>query len=328
MTTIRMATGSRLHFGLLGWGPHVRRQFGGVGLMVDTPGMELIATAADRHEAVGPYADRVASLLDRLGPAIRPVRIEVRRSSWEHAGLGTGTQLSLAVARLALALSGAEPPTVAELARLTGRGRRSGVGLHGFVRGGLIVDGGHASADDVPPLIARLDFPKEWSVLIVRPPAAPAGRHGGEEVAAFGELPPMPERTSERLCRLVLLDLLPAVATRDLAAFGAAVSEIQRAVGSAFAPAQGGVYASAQSEAIVADMERLGLVGAGQSSWGPSLYAFGTLDFEERRHLAARLRDRFGLDRSAAFWAFARNVGANAAPRLAGIPDDPGETGG
>jgi beta-RFAP synthase len=188
------------------------------------------------------------------------------------------------------------------------------VGLHGFARGGLIVDGGRASADDVPPLVARHDFPEEWSILLVRPPAAPAGRHGGGEIAAFAELPPMPERTSERLCRLVLLDLLSAVATRDLDAFGGAVSEIQREVGAAFAPAQGGVYASPQSEALVADMEGLGLVGAGQSSWGPSLYAFGTLDEEARRDVAARIRGRHGLEPSAVIWTRARNVGAELGP--------------
>lgn len=311
MSRLVIRTGSRLHFGLLGWGPHLRRQFGGVGLMIDAPGLELAAEPSDRFEAVGPLAGRVADLLDRMGPAIRPVRVEVLRAPDEHAGLGVGTQLCLAVARLALAASGAATPTAAELARLAGRGRRSGVGLHGFLRGGLIVDGGHASTDDVPPLVARLEFPEDWSVLVVRPPAAPAGRHGGDEVAAFADLPPMPERTSERLCRLVLLDLLSAAATRDLDAFGAALAEIQRAVGSAFAPAQGGVYSSPQSEAIVADLGRLGLVGAGQSSWGPSLYAFGTPDESERRAISARLRDRHGLAPSAVMWTRARPLGAD-----------------
>ncbi|OJW23749.1 MAG: beta-RFAP synthase [Planctomycetales bacterium 71-10] len=319
MSRLGIRTGSRLHFGLLGWGPHLRRQFGGVGLMIDDPGLDLAAEPSDRFEAVGPLAGRVAELLGRMGPPIRPVRVEVLRAPDEHAGLGVGTQLSLAVARLALAASGAGEPSAEDLARLAGRGRRSGVGLHGFVHGGLIVDGGHASADDVPPLVARLEFPEDWSVLVVRPPAAPAGRHGGDEVAAFADLPPMPERTSERLCRLVLLDLLSAAATRDLDAFGAALAEIQGAVGSAFAPAQGGVYSSPQSEAIVADLGRLGLVGAGQSSWGPSLYAFGTPDEGARRDVAARLRDRHGLGPSAVLWTRARRLGAE----LTGEPRPP-----
>ncbi len=323
MSRLGIRTGGRLHFGLLGWGPHVRRQFGGVGLMIEDPGLELTADPADRFEAVGPLADRVAALLDRLGPSLRPIRVEVRRAPEEHTGLGVGTQLSLAVARLALAASGVENPSADDLARLSGRGRRSGVGLHGFLRGGLIVDGGHARPDDIPPMVSRLSFPAEWSILIVRPTAAPVGRHGREEVAAFTGLPPMPERTSERLCRLVLLDLLSAVADRELNAFGAALSEIQREVGSAFAPAQGGVYASPQSEAIVADLGRLGLVGAGQSSWGPSLYAFGSLDDEARRDLARRIQDRHDLPPAAVAWTRARDRGADLEPEV-GAPRRPG----
>ncbi|MDR3620999.1 MAG: beta-RFAP synthase [Paludisphaera borealis] len=316
MTPLRIRTASRLHFGLLGWGPHAPRQFGGVGLMVEHPGLELTATPADEFQAVGRLSDRVASLLDRMrekeasGSGLRPARIEVVAAPDEHMGLGVGTQLSLAVAGLLLTLSGVGEPSVEALARLSERGRRSGVGLHGFLHGGLVVDGGHKVADDVPPLVSRMDFPPEWSILIVRPPG-PEGRHGAEEALAFAELPPCPERVTERLCRLVLLDLLSAVAEHDLAAFGAAVSELQHRVGTAFAPAQGGVYATPESETLVDDFARLGLVGGGQSSWGPLLYAFGDLSAEERQAVADWLVDRRGLDRSEILWTRARNQGAS-----------------
>ncbi|WP_165069245.1 beta-ribofuranosylaminobenzene 5'-phosphate synthase family protein [Paludisphaera rhizosphaerae] len=312
MRRLTIRTGSRLHFGLLGWGPHLRRQFGGVGLMVEEPGLEMSAVPADRFEAVGPLADRVGPLLERIaarwdGPTpLQPVRVEVLKTPDEHAGFGVGTQLSLAVARLVLETAGEASPPAERLAALSGRGRRSGVGLHGFVHGGLIVDAGHAAPDDLPPMVSRLEFPAEWSILIVRPPAPP-GRHGGDEVAAFADLPPVPEAVSGRLCRLVLLDLLGAVAARDLPAFGEALTAIQREVGAAFAPAQGGgVYASPESEALVAKLGRLGLFGAGQSSWGPSLYAFGILSDAEKQAVAARL----GLPSEALFWTHARNQGA------------------
>jgi beta-RFAP synthase len=314
MTRLRIRTASRLHFGLLGWGPHVRRQFGGVGLMIEDPGLELLAEPADRFHAEGPLAGRVAALLDRIqgrwseDAPFRPVRIEVRSAPAEHTGLGVGTQLSLAVARLVLAASGVEP-TLDNLARLSERGLRSGVGLHGFLHGGLLVDGGHKVPGDLPPLVSRMAFPPDWSILVVRPPVPP-GRHGRDEAAAFAELPPVSERTSERLCRLVLLDLLSAVASRDLEAFGAALAELQREVGAAFAPAQGGVYASPQSEALVAEFARLGLVGGGQSSWGPSLYAFGRVSDDEREAITAHLQARHALAPADVSWTRARDVGA------------------
>jgi predicted sugar kinase len=60
--------------------------------------------------------------------------------------------------------------------------------------------------------------------------------------------------------------MLPALAERELRDFGEALSELQRHVGAAFAPLQGGPYSSPVSEALVEALGRMGLVGAGQSS--------------------------------------------------------------
>jgi beta-ribofuranosylaminobenzene 5'-phosphate synthase len=112
------------------------------------------------------------------------------------------------------------------------------------------------------------------------------------------------------LCRLVLLDLLPAVIEHDLNTFGEALTELQERVGACFAPAQGGLFASTASAEIVAELSRLSLIGAGQSSWGPTLYAFGIVDEKKRRDLRGRLRARFGLPESAVFWTQAASQGA------------------
>ena len=105
-------------------------------------------------------------------------------------------------------------------------------------------------------------------------PPGERGLHGPDEVRAFAKLPPIAERVTDRLCRLVLLEILPAVIERDLPAFGAPSSELQAHVGACFAPAQGGIYTSPQAAAIVDELQRVGFVGVGQSSWGPTLYAF------------------------------------------------------
>lgn len=315
MNQIRIQTASRLHFGLLGWGPSAPRQFGGIGLMVEDPGIHLTGEPSERPQAVGPLSARVEALLRRLeglevgGITLKPARVEVQSAPEEHQGLGVGTQIDLAVTRLVLELSGVSDPTLEQLAALSGRGRRSGIGLHGFQRGGLLVDGGRRKVGDPPPLVARMDFPQDWSILILRP-SGPTGRHGLDESTAFAQLPPFPDRVTERLCRLVLLDILSAVAERDLVTFGAALSELQRRVGEAFATAQGGVFASPEAAALIAEMGRLGLVGAGQSSWGPSLYAFGDVSDDQRQAVAARLQKDRGLRPSEILWTKARNQGA------------------
>lgn len=315
-TRLKIRTPSRLHFGLLGWGEHARRQFGGVGLMTEDPGLEIHFEKARRWEAAGPASDRalaiateVALKLNQEGHTVEPLRIETIRVPEAHVGLGVGTQLSLAVARALTELADLTDTPVETLARLTGRGRRSGIGIHGFERGGLIVDGGRREGNTIPIRLAREVFPAHWSILIVVPATAP-GLHGVEEVQAFQTLPPMPEAQTDRLCRLVLLGLLPAVVENDLSTFGSALNEIQHVVGKAFAAIQGGRYAAPQSEAVVCRMTQMGLHGVGQSSWGPALYGFSEADTKERDHFRQQLIQEFHLGPSKIQWTSASASGA------------------
>ena len=155
----------------------------------------------------------------------------------------------------------------------------------------------------------RLPFPEDWSILVVRPPGE-SGLHGPDENRAFANLPPITQNVTDSLCRLVLLEILPAVLERDLAAFGAALGELQARVGACFAPAQGGIYATAQAARIVDELRGLGFVGVGQSSWGPTLYAFSSCSEQELTTSAERMRRRFGLDETAVFLTTAANQGA------------------
>ena len=313
---IRIQTPSRLHFGLLSWGPNAPRQFGGVGLMIDAPGLELSAEPALEWKAEGPLASRVLQVarrvsdrLEGIGVPVSPAHFRVFRAPEEHAGLGVGTQLSLAVARLLTRLAGLPDPSAEQLADLSGRGLRSGIGLHGFLHGGLIVDGGRRAPEGFPPLLSRLEFPAEWSVLVLVPERN-SGLHGPEEAQAFAALPPIPEDVTDRLSRLVLLGLMPAVIERDLAAFGEALTEIQGIVGQCFAPAQGGPYARPELERLVKALRAEGLHGVGQSSWGPTLYGFSREPEPHRAEQARRLRDQLQLGGVPLFWTQANRTGA------------------
>ncbi len=265
--------------------------------------------------ASGPLADRalrvagrVASHLETLGLSPVPLDLRIVEAPDEHVGLGTGTQLSLAVARAVAMFAGSNELRAPHLATMTGRGVRSGVGIHGFDRGGLIVEGGHKREGGIAPLLSHARFPRDWHVLVLVPPMA-TGRHGSDELEAFATLPPMPEAETNRLCRLVLLGILPAVIEEDLDAFGAAVSEMQHRVGSWFAPVQGGVFASKALEETAAWMRGQGLRGVGQSSWGPTIYGFSAEGDEWRKDLLARLRERFGGEEIGS-WAAASDFGA------------------
>jgi predicted sugar kinase len=68
------------------------------------------------------------------------------------------------------------------------------------------------------------------------------------------------------------MSLLPALKEKDLKTFGSALTQIQQIVGDCFASAQGGRFSSSLSAEFVSFMLKHGAFGAGQSSWGPTVY--------------------------------------------------------
>jgi beta-RFAP synthase len=292
---------ARLHFGVLDLRGDRGRWFGGIGAAAPAPTTLVSVCAADTLDVQGDDAGRAGEFARRFlshhgisGGA----RLHVHRALPKHAGLGSGTQLALAVARALAELYGIESD-VRQLARSVGRGRRSAIGMWTFAGGGLVVEGGHRSADregsrrnEAGPLLARLAFPPSWRCVVAVPQAA-SGLSGTEEATAFDQLPSPPDREVERVAHLVLMVLLPAVADGDIEAFGAALTEIQEATGRWFAPVQGGVFAPGPSAALVRWMRKWGASGVGQSSWGPAVY--GVMDGEGGGvRLADELRAEFG----------------------------------
>jgi beta-RFAP synthase len=299
---IEVVTGSRLHFGLLnpGTGDIGERRFGGAGLMVEQPGFRLRVSPAAEWSATGPLAERtldfarrVTQALAQEGMSLRPQRLEVVSSPPEHAGLGTGTQLGMAVARALTVAAGRPDCGVVELARLAGRGLRSALGVHGFGRGGFLVEAGQAASATLAPLVAWSAVPDDWRVVLVLPSGG-GNWHGQRERDAFSQLASAAPATTERLCRLILLGMLPALAEADLDAFGAAVHEYNALAGEAFAAVQGGTYTSARVAELVAIIRGLGVKGVGQSSWGPAVFAL-VGNREEAEALSRRLRQQAGL---------------------------------
>jgi beta-RFAP synthase len=272
---VAVETTARLHMGFIDLHGGLGRRFGSIGLSLDQPVTRFRVWPADTFSASGSATSRVVEVAERFArqAGLRGgARFEVDSLIPEHAGLGSGTQLALAVG---MALSrlynlGLKP---AEVAAFTGRGMRSGIGIGAFELGGLLVDGGRAPDTQVPPVVARLDFPEAWRVLLVCDAQTP-GVHGKQEVQAFGELPEFPAQQAAHIARLVLMQALPAVAERDLENFGRAISELQRIVGDHFAPAQGGGrYISRAVAETMAWMETQGVPCVGQSSWGPTGFA-------------------------------------------------------
>src|SRR5260370_10539270 len=121
---------ARLHFGVLDLRGDVGRRFGGIGAAVPVPSLLLGAGPAAALGAAGLDAAGTLQFARRFAAHHRidlPLHFTVHRAIPAHAGLGSGTQLGLAVARAAAELSGLPIEPIA-LAPAVGRRPRSGGG--------------------------------------------------------------------------------------------------------------------------------------------------------------------------------------------------------
>ena len=269
--TVRVEAPARLHFGFLDLHGGLGRRFGSIGLAIDEPTLALTARRAPHLAVAGAEADRVRGYAEAAASHLGSgtgVAITVERAIPAHAGFGSGTQLGLAVAAAMARLNGA-PFAADSFAATLDRGNRSGVGLCAFTQGGLIVDGGRGGDGGPPPVIARLSYPEAWRIVLILDQSM-AGVHGTREVEAFRNLPRFPEAQAAEICRIVLMQVLPAVALAEPQGFGAGITRIQDLIGDHFAPHQGGRYASAAVAQALAQAAAQGVPGYGQSSWGPT----------------------------------------------------------
>ena len=271
--TIRVP--ARLHLGFLDPSGSKARRFGSLGLPLDEPETVVKLSRSPETIVEGPQSDRAAENLAVLCRHLQirsRHRLVIEQAIPRHAGLGSGTQIALAVAA-ALRTLHELPLDVEGDAMLLARGGRSGIGIASFSDGGVIVDAGSSGERKPPTVISRLPFPDDWRAILVLDRAG-EGLHGKAETEAFRALQPFPQSHSAEICRHVLTGVMPGLIKVDLAAFGAAVTAIQQLVGSHFAPAQGGVFTSRGVESVIGKLADAGAVGTGQSSWGPTGFAF------------------------------------------------------
>ena len=79
---------------------------------------------------------------------------------------------------------------------------------------------------------------------------------------------------SGAICRLMLMQALPALAEQDLARLRRRDHRMQDTPGDYFAPSQGGRFTSPFVAAALQALDDAGAFGIGQSSWGPTGFAF------------------------------------------------------
>ena len=219
-------------------------------------------------------------------------RLVISKAIPAHAGLGSGTQLALAIATAfrkfaAIAARRARGCAPARSRRAFGRGcclvrarrpggrRRPGAG-HRDPAGGRV--------SELPSGLARSSDPG---------PARRGRAWRGGEREAFAGAAAFPRRRGGRnLPPHAHANPSRALRNRDLEAFGDGVARVQEIVGDHFAPAQGGGrFTSAAVGRVAERLKALGAHGIGQSSWGPTGFAFAS-DPDHAEFLARRAARR------------------------------------
>ena len=313
---ILVCTQGRIHFGLLEISESQPKCYGGIGLMIEHSFATMQAILGpSSFEQCGIQADdywrprieAVANQWLKTNPHLPVQSIIVTESPLPHQGLGSGTQMACTVAALLTAaerfhLSGVsvsdipmsalftcddqifpgarQPYSMEALARLSQRGKRSNIGLRGFIEGGFVLDHGKSIPNNSTPpsgtRTQRVAFP-DWPILIIQDTMS-LGDSGKGEAAMFERSSRCPNPNREAMLQLVQQRILPAIAARDWKQFDVALGQYGRWAGQIFESVQGGIYRSPQIAETIDIAKQLGIVGATQSSWGPTVCAIAQDD--------------------------------------------------
>jgi beta-ribofuranosylaminobenzene 5'-phosphate synthase len=251
------------------------RIHGSVGVAIQNPNLLLEASPSDSLAASGPRSSRILEFGTRIFNKYGlegGVKFSQISDIPEHMGYGSGTQLALAVGMSISRIYNLNL-TVEKIASHLERSRVSGIGTHAFKQGGFIVDGGHDInyPDRVPPLIFRINMPEDW-IFVIGVPNIDPGISGLTEKKAFKEMEAPPKELVDHLSRVVLMKMIPSIIEKKIKGFGEAITELDYKFGEYWLEVQGGRFSHPHIEEGIEHLLNLGVLGAGQSSWGPAFY--------------------------------------------------------
>ena len=168
-TVVDVIAPARLHLGFIDMHGGLGRSFGSLGLCLGDIVTHVRAVESEDVIISGASGNRASAYVGQILEYLnidQGVEMIIKNAIPEHAGLGSGTQLSLAVGT-AIAKLYKKPLSTRKIAEVLGRGARSGIGVGAFSMGGFMVDGGRGKKTDVPPIISHIYFPESWRVLLI-----------------------------------------------------------------------------------------------------------------------------------------------------------------
>lgn len=287
-------TPSRLHMTLIDLNGSYGRSDGGIGLTINKPNFTLHCETAEKgitidfdeqiteeeikKEAIKKITKSTEKIISHFNLE-ENFHFIVKDAYPPHSGLGSGTQMSLAAAKLICEINEIKISSI-DIGAILGRGGSSGIGMGAFDQGGFIVDGGHDLKDKEgsvlpssinpakpPQLIGRYDFPEEWEV-VVGICNADTTVTGMKEDDIFEKYCPVPKNDVEQLSHIIFMNLIPFLLEKNIEAVGDSINNIQKL-------GFKNVEINRQTRKVkdlMKNMNEFGAYGVGMSSFGPAVY--------------------------------------------------------
>ena len=283
---LTIQTPSRLHFSLIDLNGSLGRINGSIGVALKSPNWIIhgfdSADVANLSTIEKPTEEAIKLFDNYFETETNNLFIKIEKSIPGHVGLGSNTQFLLAIGTILAKIHNIKT-TPRDIAKALKRGGTSGIGVAAFEAGGFIIDGGHSfgpgkqtesflpssvSKAPPPPILFRNNLPENWNFIILTP-KEDIGAHGREEISLFQDKCPIPREDVEKLSRLILMKILPALVEQDIETFGEGLTDIQT-ISSRFGMEK--YNEGISSELLEYLKKKEHVYGFGISSFGPTIY--------------------------------------------------------
>jgi beta-ribofuranosylaminobenzene 5'-phosphate synthase len=279
---------AHLHAGNMDLTGDLGRLYGTAGFTIDYPRTVLEVCKSDNIAVSGEdkaNAERyVRTFMNRFSIE-GGITVNVKETIPKHLGMGSQTALALSLGHAISDLYN-RSIDVEEMAIALGRSDIVALGFHSFQTGGFIVDGGYKIEEKgrrVPPCLLRYPIPEDWLFVVCIPhkpiPEILKIKENEEEI--LDNLKPMPEQMSDRLSRILLMQVMPSIMEHDIETFGKYLTAFNSRLGAGFWETfqEGNTYCDPIVESGINLLLENGAYGACQTCWGPTFY--GIVDNED-----------------------------------------------
>jgi len=309
---VKVIAPAHLHVGNIDLTGDLGRLYGTVGFTIDYPKTVVEIERSEHLTVIGKdstNAEKYAKkTLKFLGLEGKGAYIRIKEAIPKHVGLGSQTALALSIG-LGLAKLYDIEVDVKALALALGRSTISALGFYSFTKGGFIVDGGfkiEKKGEMIPPLIFNHSIPGDWFFVVAIPqkPLPKILSIKSKEEEILKSLEPMPKEFSDKVSRIVLMQMIPALVEEDIEVFGKAITSFNKALGEFWKEKQGGIYCDPIVEEGIELLLREGAYGACQTSWGPTFY--GLVKGESKAKELTELLKKFVYEKGGGYVFYTR----------------------